>query len=440
MSGRLVQFARACLSHGRAGGATFSRDAHGGVAMIFAAALVPLVVVTGFGLDYLRVMSARDRLQVAIDQATLAAAKEMASKTDAELITLAKSWIASAGLDSDYEIASTQVLRNAQSITINASVDVPTTFSRLMGLSTLSTAAASTATGSNEVYMNVYLLLDNSASMGLAATAAAQKTMTSIAGCVFACHDKEGTYYYKGKTYYTTNDVAEAAGVTLRRDVMNAAAEKVISMIDSADPKHKRIKVGVYYFNKTLTTAQDLTYTTSNAKAALSGTYSQLGVDGTYFDTSLAAMATKVGKAGDGTTESSPLKLVLLVTDGVQSLRDWVLTSSTTQRKVGPFNPNYCKTLKTNGATLGVLYTEYLSIKGDWGYDATVGATMASSSWGGTLRSGVSSSTVRRDYLPYALSDCATTGYYMSANSTTEIENGLSSLFSSWLSKIRLAR
>ncbi|MBP0650375.1 hypothetical protein J8J40_25340, partial [Mycobacterium tuberculosis] len=92
--------------------------------------------------------------------------------------------------------------------------------------------------------------------------------------------------------------------------------------------------------------------------------------------------------------ESAPLKLVLLVTDGVQSARSWVLTSTTTQRKVGPFNPDQCKEIKKAGATLGVLYTEYLSIKGDWGYDATVGATMSTSAWGGTLHGGVPAGTV----------------------------------------------
>lgn len=420
--------------------AAFCPERRGGVATTFALALVPLLVSVGFGVDYMRLMTARDRLQVAIDQAVLAAAKAMGTKTDAELTTLVKNWVDSAGLDSTYSITGTAVTRASQQIAANATVAVPTVFSRLIGLSTMSTTVSSTATGSNEVYMNVYLMLDNSASMGLAATSAAQKTMNNIAGCVFACHDPEGQYYYKGKTYYTTNDVAEAAGVTLRRDVMNSAAKKIISMIDAADPKHQRIKVGVYYFNTGLSTAQDLTYTTSSATSALSGHHSQLGVDGTYFDTSLAAMATKVGKAGDGSSASSPLKLVLMVTDGVQSLRSWVLTSATTQKKVGPFNPTYCNTLKTNGATLGVLYTEYLAIDGDWGYDATVGASMATSSWGGTRRSGVPGSTERRDYLPYALSDCASSGYFISANSTTAIESGLSDLFSSWLSKIRLAR
>ncbi|WP_211669832.1 hypothetical protein, partial [Mycobacterium tuberculosis] len=68
---------------------------------------------------------------------------------------------------------------------------MPTLFSQLIGIDTLQSDVTSAATGSNEVFMNVYLLLDNSASMGLAATASAQAAMKKAAGCVFACHERE---------------------------------------------------------------------------------------------------------------------------------------------------------------------------------------------------------------------------------------------------------
>ena len=128
--------------------------------------------------------------------------------------------------------------------------------------------------------MGVYLLLDNSASMGLAAATADQNTMLAKIGCVFACHTDEGSLYWVGGVaYHTTYDASQALGVTLRRDVMNTAAKKVISMINTADPTHTRIKVGVYYFNTTVYTAQDLTYDTTKATSALSSSYSTQGVE-----------------------------------------------------------------------------------------------------------------------------------------------------------------
>lgn len=418
-----------------------ARDPSGNVALIMAFASLPLALAVGTGVDYARAMKARSEVQNIVDGATLMGADSLSAKTDAQIVAAVKTWAAQTyGLGyGTLTISGVTIDRTNLKVTTTAALAVPTTFGALMGLSTIDTTVTSTAVAPNRPYMNVYLLLDNSASMGLAATTDGQATMKSYASCVFACHTAEGgPYKIKGKTYYTTYDVSQALGVTLRRDVMNSAAKKVISMIDGVDPSHERIKIGVYYFNTDVTKAQDLTYDTSKATAALSGTYSNLGVDGTYFDTSLTTMRSIVGTAGDGSTAAKPLKLVLMVTDGIQSQRSWVLSGSSTWPKVAPNKPNNCTSIKANGATFGVLYTEYLSIAGDWGYEATVGSTMPSS-WG-SLDKGTSASITRRDYLPYALGDCASSGYFMSANSAGDIESGLTSLFDKWIEHLRLAK
>lgn len=419
----------------------FARAEGGNIALLVALLLIPLVLAVGLGIDYARLVKARSEVQNVVDGATLAGAKVLSDDTDAQITAIVQTYAAKAynlGWGT-LSIDGVAVDRTNLKVTTTATLKVPTTFGSIAGLDSFSAAVTSAAVAPNRPYMTVYLLLDNSASMGLAATTDGQSTMTKKIGCVFACHTDEGTTYkISGVTYHTTYDASVALGVTLRHDVMNTAAKKVIAMIDSVDPNHERIKVGVYYFNQDVSTAQSPTYTTSKATTALSGTYSNLGVDGTYFDTSLTSMRSIVGTAGDGSSASSPLKLVLMVTDGVQSLRSWVLSGSSTWPKVAPNKPNNCTPIKANGATFGVLYTEYLAISGDWGYEATVGSTMPSS-WG-SLNSGVSSSITRRDYLPYALKDCATSGYYMSANSTSDIESGLTTLFDKWIEHLRLAK
>lgn len=435
------------------------KSSDGNIALLFAFALLPMLLIAGFAIDYTRYVGARTAVQGAVDSATLMGANALSSKTDADVTAAVRTWAADAfgSGDGTLAISGVAIDRTKLKVTTTASLSVPSAFGSLFGFGGFETEVTSAAIAPNRPFMNVYLLLDNSASMGLAATTAGQTTMTANVGCVFACHTDEGAVFtIKGLLYHTTFDAARALGVTLRRDVMNTAAKKVISMIDTVDPSHQRIKVGVYYFNKDVTKAQDPTFDTTKATAALSGTYSNLGVDGTYFDTSLTTMKSIVGTAGDGSTASSPMKLVLMVTDGVQSERSWVLTNvnwtcvawsgSTCIKykhapywtKVAPNKPANCADLKSNGATFGVLYTEYLSIPLDWGYNDTVGDTMPSS-WG-ALSGGVSSSISRRDYLPYALKDCATSGYFMAANSTNEIESGLTSLFDKWIEHLRLAQ
>lgn len=432
---------------------------HGNVVLMFALALLPMALLIGFGIDYARYLQARSEVQDVIDGATLMGANALSTKTDAQVVAAVKAWAAETyGINyGSLTISDVTIDRTDLKVSTTALLTVPTSFGSLLGYTSLDADVASVALAPNQPYMNVYLLLDNSASMGLAATSSGQTTMNTNVGCVFACHTDEGsTFTIKGVTYHTTFDASQALGVTLRRDVMNTAAKKVISMIDAVDPSHKRIKVGVYYFNQDVSKAQDPTFDTSKAIAALSGTYSNLGIDGTYFDKSLDTMKTIVGTAGDGSSASKPVKLVLMVTDGVQSQRSWVLTdvnwtcvawsgSSCIKFSYAPYwylvapnKPTNCSGLKSKGATFGVLYTEYLSIPLDWGYNDTVGDAMPSA-WG-TLSGGVSSSIPRRDYLPYALKDCASSGYFMSANSTSEIEAGLTSLFNKWIEHLRLAK
>lgn len=165
----------------------------------------------------------------------------------------------------------------------------------------------------------------------------------------------------------------------------------------------------------------------------------------TDFQAALKALKTQVGTAGDGSSAASPLKLVLLLTDGVQSKRDWVTTGASNWGKVTPLNPDWCAYLKENKATVAVLYTEYLAIPADWGYNATVAKTMNSSdwksTWGGTLRSGVSGTTSRQDYIPIALQDCASSpDLFVSASSEDQITKGLSALFIQYLTSVRLTQ
>jgi hypothetical protein len=151
-----------------------------------------------------------------------------------------------------------------------------------------------------------------------------------------------------------------------------------------------------------------------------------------------------VGKAGDGRLPTSAEKLVLVVTDGVQSERSWVLDEHQ-QNKVAPLNPKWCAALKEAGVKVAVLYTEYLPIPLDWGYKATVGMSMESarwkSTWDATRRPSVPGSTTRHDYIPYALKDCASSeDMFIAADSASDIEKGIKSLLQSYLSAPRLIR
>jgi hypothetical protein len=319
---------------------------------------------------------------------------------------------------------------------------------KIANIDTVPVSVASAVKGPATSYLNVYIVIDTSPSMLLAATTSGQATMYSGIGCQFACHTGDAHTIGK-KTYANNYEYSTAKNIKLRADVAGDAVKDVLTLIDTSDKNHERIKVGLYSLGDTLTEVLAPTLSTDTARTRLStssyGLTSATSKAATYFDVSLATLKQKVGAGGDGTSSGSPLKLVLLLTDGVQSKREWVTSGSSYWPKVAPLNPAWCDYLKNQSNTMAVLYTEYLPITTDWGYNATVGSTMASANWkntwGGTMDSGVSTSITRRDYIPYALADCASSkSLFLSASSSTEITAGLSALFTQYLSSVRLTQ
>jgi Flp pilus assembly protein TadG len=444
----------------------------GNVAMTFALVAIPLCLGIGASVDYARAYNTQARMQSDLDAALITAIKEVDSLEENAIKAVIVAWFNAQAdtKDASYTVSTSEITVSKTDRTVKAVVrgTVKTSFMGLANIKTINVAAASSVAGPATSHMNVYLVLDKSASMLLASTAAGQSSLIAKTGCTFACHEVEGgPWTVSGVSYNTHYKAAKAMGVQLRADVSVTAAKEVLSMIDAADPSHSRIKVGLYKVGTTATQVLAPTYSTSTALTTLTndakGLNSATSEVATYFDTSMPALTKLVGVAGDGSSASSPLKLVLLLTDGVQSERDWVVNNPTGkwvctktvngsciqfnsnffpyQTNVKPLEPALCSDMKKNTVTVGVLYTEYLSIPLDWGYNGTVGDTMKSSSFSESLRSGVSKNIARRDYIPYALEDCASSSdMFLSASDPDEIEEGLASLFSQYLGSVRLTQ
>lgn len=442
---------------------SFFHDRRGNVALVFALTAVPMLLAVGAGLDLTRAYNVQNKMQADLDAALVAAVKQIDNQDEEQIKEKIADWFNALAdrRDSSYDLSTIKVDKSGHTITASAAGTVPTTFMKIANFSTVPVGVVSAIKGPATSYLDVYIVIDKSPSMLLASTTAGQQLMRSTANCEFACHSTADPVTVAGQTYGTFYDYSTAAKVKLRSDTALEAAEKVIDMIEESDPGHQRIKVGLYGLGSGIDEALPVTLSTTTARKTLtnksSGLTSATSQAATYFDTALSQLLEKIGEPGDGTSSSSPLKLVLLLTDGVQSERNWVVQSrwgQTTRwptslgnlrRAVTPLNPDWCSPIKDNGATIAVLYTEYLAITADWGYNATLGQPMSNSVWesvwGGTLANGTSSSTVRRDYIPTALQGCASTSdLFISAASEDEITEGLSALFKQYLTSVRLTQ
>lgn len=191
----------------------FIRDKRGNIAVTFAIAAIPLLTAVGAAVDYSTAMRIKSKLQSAADAASVGAiatgspayvaAGQMGStgpitagNTDASNIFNAN---ISGVTGFNNLVVTPNVNKTNNSITSNVSfsADVPTTFLGLIGYQKLTVTGSSHSAGSLPMYLDFYVTLDVSGSMGLPSTTAEAQRMQNVnpddyvdypTGCTLACH------------------------------------------------------------------------------------------------------------------------------------------------------------------------------------------------------------------------------------------------------------
>jgi Flp pilus assembly protein TadG len=193
--------------------ARFRRDKTGNIAVIFAIALLPVLSSVGCAIDYSQTIRMRSKLQSAADAASVASISQMSAGYNAALLMTSDGAVAAAVTDannifngninnaSGYSNLSltTTVTKTGVKLAANVqfTADVPTTFMSVVGYQKLTISGTSKSSASLPPYLDFYLMLDVSGSMGLPSTNAEQTRLASINpdnytsypnGCTFACH------------------------------------------------------------------------------------------------------------------------------------------------------------------------------------------------------------------------------------------------------------
>lgn len=146
-------------------------DTHGTTAIIFALALVPLLMVIGFSVDYSRQVTAERHLQASIDAAALAGARalEDATLSDAEVIQIARASyvnnMGSAAKDLRCGEAAIGIDRSTGQVAIDARCDMNTMFGDAFMKEEIGVANRAVAQASI-TKLDLALMLDVSGSMG----------------------------------------------------------------------------------------------------------------------------------------------------------------------------------------------------------------------------------------------------------------------------------
>lgn len=372
---------------------SFIKDRSGNFAILSAGLAVPLLISVGMAMDYSQVMNQKTIFMGAADAAAVGAlsthsvgvmaaingAKDgeiQVGEQDAQNLFYGQLGTASKSKLTALSIKLVKTGTKLQSF-VDFTVAVPTTFSGLVGMDTIPVSGEATAVYDTGSFLDFYMLLDNTPSMGVGATPTDVATMErhTSDSCAFACHDLS-----KSNNYY---NLAKSLGVTMRIDTVREAVQQLTKTAASTQRYSNQFGMAVYTFgasaqDSNLRELSPISTDLNSVNKAAAGIdlmtvpYQNYNNDmDTDLDSALKQMNATISKVGSGATATDRQPIVFFVSDGVTDAgKGSSCTKKTTNgtRCQEPIDYTHdCDVLKTRGIKVAVLYTTYLPLpKNNW--------------------------------------------------------------------------
>lgn len=412
----------------------FLKSKSGNFGMLTAILFMPLAGAAGMAIDFSHAMEIRTQLYDAADAAAVGTVAEKSASV-IQAMTMSGDGSISVGESDARKLFSGQMSGEAATLPITLSVSVnrnlnkvsssvsfkstvPTSFMRLFGQNGIDISGTATAEYMTASFMDFYILIDNTPSMGVGATPAdvAKMQANTSDSCAFACHDVASG----DKSYY---NLAKKLGVTMRIDTVRQATQQLTTTAKSTRVASNQFRMGVYTFgtkaeDAKLTTISNPTYDLDQVRSYTDAvdlmTIPKQGYNNdqtTSFDSALTQMNTIITSPGTGSTAADPQKILFFVADGVgDSYKPSTCTKKTTSgRCQEPIDTSFCAPLKAKGVKIAVLYTTYLPLPANSWYN----------SWISPFQSQISSK----------MAECASPGLYFEVTPTDGIADAMKALF-----------
>jgi Flp pilus assembly protein TadG len=413
----------------------FRNDERGNVAVLFGLATIPLMLAVGAAVDYSFASAIRTKLNAVADAAALAVVNRSAlSLSTGAAEKMARDIFNAQAADIERvtirDVSATVTNgSNGRTAVVSYTANTPTSILGLMNVKRIKLAGKAYAAAAKPTYIDFYLLLDNTPSMGVGATTADINTMVANTSdqCAFACHDlSDSNNYYK---------LAKKLGVQMRIDVVRTATQKLMDTATATQIVPSQFRAAIYTFGTTctslgLSTVATLTSSLSSAKAQAGNidlmTIPYQGYNNdqcTNSDSALSALNTAITTPGDGSTSAQPQKILFFVTDGVADASNpgscsKPITGGT--RCQEPMDVSFCTTMKNRGVKIAVLYTTYLPLPTNAWYNTWIAPFQ--SQLGGNMQS------------------CASPGLYFEVSPTQGISEAMTALFQKAVGQARLTQ
>ncbi len=417
--------------------------------MIVALSIVAIIVLVGGAIDFSRAVQLRSNLQDSADVASVGAIAvnsvaykfgvamngngTLSGGAEQALSIFNSNFRPAAELSAVSPNATVSKTGTVMTARVSVTANYKSYILGMIGLGTIPLSVDSTSTSTVPPYIDFYLLLDNSPSMGVGATTTDINTMVANTSdkCAFACHenDKPGADYYAK---------AKSLGVTTRIDVVRQATQDLMTTAKSTETIANQYRVAIYHFGKAADAIDaknpgafklsDLTPDLSKSSSDASGidlmTIPYQGYNSdrqTNFDTVLKDMNNEIKAPGDGMSAGSPQKVLFFVSDGANDSYDCAYSNGNTCRRITPLDTTTCKVLKNRGVKIAVLYTTYLPLPTNSFYNSWMAKYVTPTS-----------------QIAAQMQDCASDGLYFEVSPSQGISAAMTALFQRIVSVVRI--
>jgi len=261
----------------------------------------------------------------------------------------------------------------------------------------------------------------------------------------------------------TCSTAGTTACIQLRADAVGYAVTELLSQASTTETNDgisNQFQVGLFPFIQNLCTASSgssnscsvglttsltgstiTTFAQQLANLLDTGVNTTLGSGGTHFENALSSMNSFITSVGTGSGSSNPLPYVFIITDGSQNYQtqsggNWSSQNWTANATV-PYNntatvmpPNteqttdYCGAMKSRGITVAVLYIPYETIQNP---------TTVFNDEDGYANANIAN-------IPTALTNCASSGFFYTASTPTDIQNALVTMFNQAVSTAHISQ
>lgn len=423
----------------------YLRASNGNMAITLGLCALPLILAYGVAVDYSRQLTLKTQFDsiadaVALQAVDFSAMNETIAQAQADA---AKQFTALAQANGAATVDSVTINLSTDTTgrvsSVSYSVSVPPSTTGMLGFSKLSVGGTATAHSAAPTYLDIYVLADNTPSMGIGATASDIATMQSLTtnattaagfsgSCAFACHISGASY-----DYYS---IARSNGVTLRIDSVRNAVNSLLATAQAATTPFVSFRFAMYTFgadatNETLTNIYALSSDLTGAQSATSAInlmsipYQGYANDTiTNYPLIFNQLSSTIPNSGNGQTQALSRKLVFFVSDGMED----AATGTCSQPVLGgprcqaPIDSSLCDNLKSRGITIAAIYTTYLPIPSNSWYVSTVQPFNQ-----GPFSPSPNSKVAQ------AMKACASTGYYQEVGPTDSIAATLNLLFNQFV-------